>query len=342
MLGVEPVGNYAIRINWNDGHNTGILFLRALPPHLPLRRVPSGFRALIPRPGARPLPEQLLQFSQRLLQPLRPVQHTRKQISLLPEPLPRIPDMELAGIEPVLHFAPFERRRHRRARISPQHIGRGDGLRPAVLQVIEIDPVLLPLGDRARSGEQVGLLRWPPAARSARRTCASPRRCRRARPEYRRACRRRPWSWDSPPARSRPASASPAAPHPRSGRTGTPAGPGRSARSPDYRAWASGSSRGCDRCSPGSPGRAGWRGLPRRLRSRMPNRSVSVRSHGAKLLRHVLLKEERLLDSVGIALEGKRPVLQVRQDQIGHGIVVIQHIALGVALRRDRKPSSGW
>ena len=24
MLGVEPVGNYAIRINWNDGHNTGI------------------------------------------------------------------------------------------------------------------------------------------------------------------------------------------------------------------------------------------------------------------------------------------------------------------------------
>lgn len=24
MLTVEPVGNYAIRINWNDGHNTGI------------------------------------------------------------------------------------------------------------------------------------------------------------------------------------------------------------------------------------------------------------------------------------------------------------------------------
>ena len=24
MLGVEPVGNYAIRINWNDGHKTGI------------------------------------------------------------------------------------------------------------------------------------------------------------------------------------------------------------------------------------------------------------------------------------------------------------------------------
>jgi len=24
MLGIEPVGNYALRIEWNDGHNTGI------------------------------------------------------------------------------------------------------------------------------------------------------------------------------------------------------------------------------------------------------------------------------------------------------------------------------
>jgi DUF971 family protein len=35
MLGVEPVGNYAIRINWSDGHNTGIYsydHLRAICP----------------------------------------------------------------------------------------------------------------------------------------------------------------------------------------------------------------------------------------------------------------------------------------------------------------------
>ena len=39
MLGVEPVGNYAIRINWSDGHNTRHLLLRALPPDLPVRGV---------------------------------------------------------------------------------------------------------------------------------------------------------------------------------------------------------------------------------------------------------------------------------------------------------------
>ena len=35
MLNVEPVGYYAIRIHWNDGHNTGIYsydHLRAICP----------------------------------------------------------------------------------------------------------------------------------------------------------------------------------------------------------------------------------------------------------------------------------------------------------------------
>ena len=35
MLGVEPVGNYAIRINWSDGHSAGIYsyehFRRSVP-----------------------------------------------------------------------------------------------------------------------------------------------------------------------------------------------------------------------------------------------------------------------------------------------------------------------
>lgn len=35
MNGVEPVGNYAIRIDWNDGHNSGIYsfdYLRSICP----------------------------------------------------------------------------------------------------------------------------------------------------------------------------------------------------------------------------------------------------------------------------------------------------------------------
>ena len=47
--------------------------------------------------------------------------------------------------------------------------------------------------------------------------------------------------------------------------------------------------------------------------------------------RRVLLKEKRLLDSVRISLQGKRPVLQVRQNEIGHAIVIVEDIALGVS-----------
>ena len=51
MLNVEPVGNYAIRIDWSDGHNTGIYSVRPFPrdlplPHLrPVGRTPSSARA---------------------------------------------------------------------------------------------------------------------------------------------------------------------------------------------------------------------------------------------------------------------------------------------------------
>src|SRR5262249_38092391 len=39
-----------------------------------------------------------------------------------------------------------------------QDVRRGDGLRLAVLEVVEIDAVLLPLGDGTRSGKQIGFL----------------------------------------------------------------------------------------------------------------------------------------------------------------------------------------
>ena len=48
MLGVEPVGNYAIRINWSDGHNTGIYsydHLRMICPCAECRAMHAGTSA---------------------------------------------------------------------------------------------------------------------------------------------------------------------------------------------------------------------------------------------------------------------------------------------------------
>src|SRR4029077_18210911 len=47
-----------------------------------------------------------------------------------------------------------------------------------------------------------------------------------------------------------------------------------------------------------------------------------------KALGDLLLKEKRLVDPVGVTLEGERAVLEMRQDQRRDSIVVIQQIAL--------------
>ncbi len=39
MLNVEPVGSYAFRVEWNDGHNTGIYSYDHLAQYLPVRGV---------------------------------------------------------------------------------------------------------------------------------------------------------------------------------------------------------------------------------------------------------------------------------------------------------------
>jgi DUF971 family protein len=52
MLGVEPVGNYAIRIAWNDGHNTGIYsydHLRSICPCDDCRRARGEHVPELPR-----------------------------------------------------------------------------------------------------------------------------------------------------------------------------------------------------------------------------------------------------------------------------------------------------
>ena len=39
MVAIEPVGSYAVRIEWNDGHNTGDILVRPSALHLPLPRL---------------------------------------------------------------------------------------------------------------------------------------------------------------------------------------------------------------------------------------------------------------------------------------------------------------
>ena len=44
MLGVEPVGNYAIRINWSDGHNAGIYSYEHFRRDLRCEELSSGHK----------------------------------------------------------------------------------------------------------------------------------------------------------------------------------------------------------------------------------------------------------------------------------------------------------
>jgi DUF971 family protein len=45
MLGAEPVGHYAIRINWSDGHNTGIYSYEHLRRICPCEECQSALTA---------------------------------------------------------------------------------------------------------------------------------------------------------------------------------------------------------------------------------------------------------------------------------------------------------
>ena len=51
-------------------------------------------------------------------------------------------------------------------------------------------------------------------------------------------------------------------------------------------------------------------------------------------VRRVLLKKIRFLDPIGIALQGKRPVLQMGKQQRGDSVVVVDQVSFGVSLRR--------
>ena len=86
------------------------------------------------------------------------MEHAGEQVAFSGEALARIAQVELQRMETAFDFIPFERRGHRSAGVGAQHVGRGDGLRARVLQVVEIDAVFFALRDRARRGKQLRLV----------------------------------------------------------------------------------------------------------------------------------------------------------------------------------------
>src|SRR5689334_5390937 len=83
-------------------------------------------------------------------------QHGSKQVAHAGEAVENVAQMETHRCEVGGQFAPGERRRHGRAGMRTDDIGRGDGLAPGELRVIEVNLAFLALGDGARGGEQVG------------------------------------------------------------------------------------------------------------------------------------------------------------------------------------------
>src|SRR3954469_15012527 len=72
----------------------------------------------------------------------------REQIADVLQPLRNGAEIERARIEPRLHLAPAERRRHRRSRRAAQRVRGDDGLPVRVLHAVEVEP---PAARRERS-----------------------------------------------------------------------------------------------------------------------------------------------------------------------------------------------
>jgi hypothetical protein len=90
--------------------------------------------------------QQTFQPRECFLDPLRLCEHRRKQVTHAREPLRRVRNVELRGVEGRFDFVPGERRRHRGPLIGPRHVRRGYGFAGGDLQVIELDLVLFTRG----------------------------------------------------------------------------------------------------------------------------------------------------------------------------------------------------